>query len=113
MPGFNDNEATARRIAETFDDRRVRHFYDPMPSHRAGKAFADGMLNSGAGPAWDIYFFYDEQAEWKTKPPDPAAWMHQLGGSRRADPKHFQSGDGLIKQLHLATHKVTGVMCGR
>lgn len=109
MPGFNDNETTARRIAGTFEDSRVKHFYDPFPEHRAGKGFAKGLLDGG--PAWDIYFFYEKGAEWKTDPPAPTRWMHQLGGGSRADAKHFFSGQGLVDKLHEAMHEVTGAEC--
>ena len=112
MPGFNDNERTARRIAGTFDDPRVRHFYDPVATHRAGKAFAEGILAEGRGPAWDIYFFYDKGAAWKDGPPKPAEWMHQLGGGGRADPEHFHAGSDLIEQLHKAMHSVADGDCG-
>ena len=109
MPGFNDNEQTAKRIAGTMIDPRVRHFYDPFPDHRAGKAFAKGLLKGG--PAWDIYFFYQKGAEWKDNPPGPTEWMHQLGGGGRADATHFHSGQDLVDKLHEAMHTVTGEDC--
>lgn len=111
MPGFNDNETTAGLIAQTMSDPRVRHFYDPLATHHAGKAFAKGLLTKGAGPAWDIYFFYKKGVEWRDGPPSPTEWMHQLGGGRRADPAHFHSGDDLVSALHETMHKVTGDNC--
>lgn len=109
MPGFSDNEKTAKRIAETIIDPRVQHFYDPFPSHRAGKAFAKiGNVNSG--PAWDIYFFYDEDAIWNDSPPTPVEWWHQLGGGDRASAKHFAAGI-LAEKLHESMHKVTKGEC--
>ncbi len=109
MPGFNDNETTAKKIAGTFDNPAVKHFYDPLPAHRAGKAFAKGLLTRG--PAWDIYFFYDKGVEWRDVPPKPTEWMHQLSGGRRADPERFHTGDDLVDKLHAAMHKVTGADC--
>lgn len=111
MPGFNDNEKTAAEIARTLSDRRVRHFYDPMATHLAGKAFAKGLLKGGGGPAWDIYFFYKKGLEWDDGPPPPTEWVHQLGGGRRADPAHFRSGTDLVEELHEAMHRVTGEDC--
>lgn len=111
MPGFDDNEKTARQIAGTIIDSRVRHFYDPIATHRAGKAFAKGIIAEGRGPAWDIYFLYDQGAEWEGGPPRPAEWMHQLGGGRRADRDHFHTGADLTEQLHKAMHRVTGDHC--
>ncbi len=109
MPGFNDNEQTARMIAGSFVDPRVKHFYDPFPAHLVGKAFALGRISRG--PAWDIYFFYKKGQEWTDGSPEPAEWMHQLGGGGRADAGKFQTGQDLIDQLHKAMHQVTGAMC--
>ena len=106
MPGFNDNEKSARRIAATFDDRRVKHFFDPFPAHRAGKAFAEGRVSRG--PAWDIYFFYKKGQEWKDAVPEAAEWMHQLGGGERADARKFKAGQDLVKQLHESMRELTG-----
>ena len=113
MPGFNDNETTARNIASTFTDARVRHFYDAFPAHVAGKAFAEGRIPSKRGPAWDIYFFYSDKDVWTDGPPEPTAWMHQLGGIGRADAAKFRSGDDLVTHLHAAMHLVTGQECNK
>ena len=109
MPGFNDNEQTAGAIAATIDDPRVAHFYDPMATHLAGKAFAEGVVRRG--PAWDIYFFYDKGLTWTDHPPKATELTHQLGGNVRADPDRFRSGLGLADELHELTHKVTGAEC--
>ena len=109
MPGFNDNERTSRKIAGSFSDPRVKHFYDPFPVHLVGKAFAKDRISQG--PAWDIYFFYKKGEEWKDAPPEPAEWMHQLGGGGRADATKFHAGQDLIDQLHEAMHQVTGADC--
>ena len=37
MPGFNDNETTAKRMAGSFNDPRVKHYFDSFPAHLAGK----------------------------------------------------------------------------
>lgn len=109
MPGFNDNEKTARKIAGTIEDKRVKHFYDSFPTHLAGKAFAKGLIKQG--PAWDIYFFYRKGQEWTDGPPQPAEWMHQLGGGGRADESKFHAGTDLVEQLHETMHKVTAAEC--
>lgn len=111
MPGFNDNERTAGEIARTFDDSRVRHFYDAFPAHVAGKAFAKGIIKEGRGPAWDIYFFYKKSVAWADGPPSPTEWMHQLSGGKRADAKHFHTGEDLVNALHEAMHAATGDEC--
>lgn len=99
MPGFNDNLETAAAIASTITDPRVRHFYDPFPSHLAGKAFARDVISTGRGSAWDIYLFYGEDAVWDEYPPAPAAFTHQLSGGIRADAERFRTGDALVSEL--------------
>lgn len=95
----SDSLAAAEKMAGTIRDPRVRHFYDPRATRHAGHAFAKGLLKEGAGPAWDIYLFYDKTAEWKDDPPKPVDWMHQLGGKDRADPARFRTGEHLMAQL--------------
>lgn len=29
-------------------------------------------------PAWDVYFLFPRDTEWKDEPPTPSYWMHQL-----------------------------------
>lgn len=111
MPGFNDNKDTASQIAQTLNDPRVEHFYDPLKTHLVGQTFAKGLLNEGRGPAWDIYLFYKKGDQWSDLPPRPVEWLHQLGGGRRADPAHFHAGEELIEKLHEAMHQVTGDEC--
>ena len=109
MPGFNDNAQTSRKIAGSFSDPRVKHFYDPFPAHLVGKAFAKDRISRG--PAWDIYFFYKKGEEWEDGPPTPAEWMHQLGGGGRADESKFHAGTDLVEHLHETMHRVTGAKC--
>lgn len=113
MPGFDDNLTTAGHAASTLGDPRVQHFYDAFPKHTAGKAFANGFIAPNRGPAWDIYFFYEEGKLWTDAPPVPIAWMHQLGGGQRAEEAHFQTGDDLVEHLHAATHLITGKSCSK
>ena len=111
MPGFMDSERAARAATRRLKDPRVRHFYDAFPNHLAGKAFAKGLIPEGAGPAWDIYFFYKKNTPWADAPPQPIQWMHQLGGTSRADPKRFKTGQDLIDALHQTMHDLTGDKC--
>lgn len=84
-----DQAGAVAEATKYLPDRRVRHFWD-----------AKGVLKEAFSavlqieqPAWDVYFAYDRDAEWKTeRPPDPAYWMHQLrqlGQERRLDPDLF------------------------
>ena len=110
LPG--DNLAAAQKMADTVHDTRVRHYYDPRATRLAGHAFSRGLLNDGAGPAWDIYLFYDREAEWKDDPPKPFDWMHQLSGTARADPRRLHTGDDLIEQLRQSMERATGLKPG-
>lgn len=110
MPGFDDNAKTAAKIAGTFDDPRVKHFFDPLPGHLAGKAFAKGILKDNRGPAWDIYFFYEKGRVWEEAPPKPDSYLHQLGGGGRADSKRFRTGEDLIRGLRDGMKELTGTL---
>ena len=103
----SDNADAAKKIAKTIKDPRVRHFHDPRENHLAGKAFANGLIREGAGPAWDIYLFYEKGTSWDEKTPRPFAWWHQLGGGKRADPEHFAAGM-LGEKLKDSMEKLTG-----
>lgn len=102
----SDNAAAAKRSSAIFDDPRVKQFHDPQ--RRAGRAIAEGLLNEGAGPAWDVYLFYDGDAVWAEAPPEPLDWVHQLGGARRADPQRFRPGAQLPAALAEATGRLLG-----
>lgn len=95
-----DGGQAARRSARILIDPRVRQFHDP--NHRVGNAIAEGLLYEGSGPAWDIYLFYEKGGVWGDGPPRPTAWMHQLGGDRRADPAHLRMGGDLVVELRKA-----------
>lgn len=111
MPGFVDNTQSAERMATTFDDPRVKHFYDPLTTHRAGNMFARNIIAHEQGPAWDIYFFYDKKDKWNEYPPEPAEYMHQLSGGQRAMAERFRTQGGLTQELHAAMHRLTGELC--
>ncbi|MFL6335031.1 MAG: hypothetical protein ACJ754_17100 [Pyrinomonadaceae bacterium] len=92
VPMLEMDEAAAVAEATKFlPDRRVRHFWDAKGTLK--EAYAS-VLQLGEGQtAWDVYFAYGRDAEWKAeRPPDPAYWMHQLsqlGQERRLDPTQF------------------------
>ncbi len=106
-----DNAEAASKTAQMVQDPRVRQFHDPRGKKLAGKAFAKDLIEKNRGPAWDIYMFHKKGDEWKTKPPLPVEYMHQLSGGERADPKYFITGEDLVNQLHETMHRVTGEEC--
>jgi hypothetical protein len=105
-----DNRGASENMAASIRDPRVVHYFDPRGARLAGDAFANGIIREGTGPAWDVYFFYDKDAEWQDGPPKPVEWWHQLSGGQRADPARFAGGI-VGEKLHDAIHKLTETAC--
>ena len=100
----SDNEKAASKSSAIFDDPRVKQFYDP--DRKSGYAIAKDLLYENAGPAWDIYLYYDKDAQWTDAPPKPVDWVHQLGGGRRVDAARFRPGQRLVDALQESTGKI-------
>lgn len=87
-------------MAESIDDRRVRHFHDPK--RRVGK-----LLGQSLGKpdliAWDIYLFYSAGTTWDQMPPQPTEWAHQLS-DREVDHYHF--GNDLEQELRKIAERL-------
>ena len=90
-----DAKADIDEVAATMDDPRVRSFHDPMG--RAGEAIA-AALGAEGERAWDVYLFFDSEADWTELPPAPRGWVHQLG-DEWADPVRRRHGDQLEREL--------------
>jgi hypothetical protein len=73
----SDFEIAVRRATNKLPDERVSHYWDG--NGVLVKDYAR-ILQAGDGKkAWDVYFVYDRDAEWKdNEPPVPAYWMHQI-----------------------------------
>jgi len=70
----DDRVGAERRFAE-FSDKRLSCFWD-------GNRLTGDLWQHVLGletVAWDVYFLYGPNAEWKKQPPKPMFWMHQLG----------------------------------
>jgi hypothetical protein len=77
FPG--DSLKAAEAATRLVSDKRARHFWDGTGA--VGKLYGNAVeLPQGKKFAWDIYFVFEPQVEWKADPPTPAFWMHQLGG---------------------------------
>jgi hypothetical protein len=77
FPG--DSLKAAQAATQLVSDERARHFWDGTGA--VGKLYGNAVkLPQGKTFAWDVYFVFEPQAEWKADPPTPAFWMHQLGG---------------------------------
>ena len=80
------------------DDPRVTQFYDPR--NLSGLEVGAGLGAESGEVAWDIYLFYAGQEGWVDRMPQPKDWVHQLGGSRWAEPVRLFQGDDLALKLH-------------
>ena len=87
-------------LTERFiDDPRVRFFYDH--ERVTGESFMKSVpeLDENQVLAWDIYMFYDADAEWSEEsPPRPDTHMYQLGGDRGTLPRNIRGAE-LVKTL--------------
>jgi hypothetical protein len=75
-----DSLKAAQNATKLVSDKRALHFWDG--SGALGKQFGKVVsLPGGKTFAWDVYFVFEPNVEWRADPPTPAYWMHQLGGS--------------------------------
>lgn len=82
LPIFGgDFKGEARKLSNSFRDKRVSYFLDP--TSETGKQW-ERVLKTERFIAWDVYLLYDAGANWEGEPPQPAYWMHQLGGVTKA-----------------------------
>ena len=81
LPIFGgDFEEEARKLSNSFRDKRVSYYLDH--ANETGKQW-ERVLNTERSIAWDVYLLYGPEAHWNEEPPQPAYWMHQLGGVRK------------------------------
>lgn len=83
MPVLKSDNAIAGKKAEPLlPDPRVIHYWDAENS--LGKLYGRQLtLPRGRQLAWDVYFVYAPGIRWEDEPPEPTAWMHQLGRDER------------------------------
>ena len=82
LPIFGgDFRGEARKLSNSFRDKRVSYFLDPESS--TGQQW-ERVLKTERFIAWDVYLLYGTDAQWEEEPPPPAFWMHQLGGVTKA-----------------------------
>ena len=99
-----DRVADVIALAGEMTDPRIRWFHDPK--RRAGRAIA-ASLGAAGHVAWDVYLYFDPDAEWKDKPPAPRQWTHQLSDTW-ADPTRLRFGDQLEPELANLLKGVVG-----
>jgi len=98
----------ASRIYATFP--HVVQFYDPKKI--VGRAVAGSMGASGK-TAWDMYLFYPRDVSWAETPPQPFAWVHQLGADPWAGRAQFKWGADLPPALVETMRRLLESMEGR
>ena len=93
IPTFpGDNRGKALRARNLVPDARARHFWDGKLE--LGKRYRGVLsLPEGIEVAWDVYFVFGPDAEWKESPPAPGVWQHQLFG---ADKDRRLNGDSFL-----------------
>lgn len=94
-------------------DPRVLQFYDP--DQLSGLAVAEILGATVGKVAWDVYLFFDGEAEWGERAPIPIEWVHQLLGDGWADSARLYRGDQLARKLRVTTEgllRETGAITG-
>lgn len=84
----NDDRDAAVVSQHLISDSRATHYWDGDMA--LGTAFGEEVaLPVGRDFAWDIYFAFDHDVQWKDRVPQPADFSHQLA----RDDRHL--GDGV------------------
>lgn len=104
MLRFDSEKASRKAIGKLFgQDPRVRHFWDPK--NRVPAALAAGFDWAEDDLAWDIYLFYDQDAEWTDQAATSAAYFHQMS-RHQDDTAHFFQGKALAKKIAETADKL-------
>lgn len=70
-----DNESKVPAATTKIPDERATHYWDAEGKLKTAYQRALKMKE----PAWDVYYVYGQDAEWKSElPPVPVYYMHQL-----------------------------------
>ena len=88
------------RAIAAFPDPQASHFYDA--GRLSGRGVAAALGGHSGSIAWDAYLVYGPGVRWEESPPVPHDWVHQLQGSRWADPARYRTGAALVGALRAA-----------
>jgi hypothetical protein len=92
-----DAESSVTAATKRLPDGRVSYFWDGKGE--TAQSYAPVLKLPAGYVAWDVYMVFNRDAEWKTEPPAPDYWMHQLGGvvpERRLDGDKFAEETGKL-----------------
>jgi len=94
----SDDQASALHAASLFDGKGVTQFFDG--ENKFGDIVAK-TINPKGEKAWDIYLFFDGDAQWTQKLPRPFEYVHQLGySSEWVDRTKYFCGEKLTQRLN-------------
>lgn len=90
-----DKPDLIREGQKILNDKRSKHYWDPK-SEIAWALGKTVKLPRDSPLAYDVYFVFDAEAEWKTETPKAMDWMHRiLDDARFLDPKLYL---GMVKK---------------
>jgi hypothetical protein len=88
-----DNEDKVPAATTKITDERASHYWDAEGKLKV----AYQRLMKMDEPAWDVYYAYGRDSEWKGEsPPTPDYWMHQLKG---LPPERMLNGSKLAEEM--------------
>ena len=94
----SDDQVSALYAASLFDGKGVTQFFDG--DNKFGDMVAK-TINPKGEDAWDIYLFFDGDAQWTQKLPRPFEYVHQLGTSSEwVDRTKYFCGEKLTQRLN-------------
>ena len=87
-----DKEDRVPAATAKLPDERASHYWDGKGELK----LAYQRVMKMDEPAWDVYYVYGRDDEWKDDPPMPDYFMHQLGS---LPPDRMLDGDKLADQI--------------
>lgn len=99
LPMFpGDNREWAQTRSNEFNDGRLTYYWDK--DRLTGQEWRK-VLKIDRN-AWDIYFLYGSISQWDKEIPQPAFWMHQMGGLSAAPKLNKDDFEAKVKELLAA-----------
>lgn len=90
----SDNESKVPAATTKIPDERASHYWDEKGALKVAYQRALKMDEE----AWDVYYVYGRDVEWKSElPPAPAYYMHQL---RSLPPDRMLDGARLAEEMN-------------